>query len=634
MPGGSLVSNSKRFSRALFKADGGDCELWPSIDVNLLPEKFREETLLRINAMKAFLNEGASLVEIEDKYKVNRSTLYRMIERCETLGEDGRVLGFKAAIPYLRISDEKYHRSKNIENQAGVSETGDAGAFHKLLSEQDELKKWVDKRASQYKPRKEGGEHLAVIHNAFLNLCKALGIPDTEYPFCRKTAARSALRRYLIDTAKHLKAQKEKAYHDSDIRDAIAPTDILEQVEIDGHEVDIRLVIEEYDRYGQPVRYEILRVWLIVLLDVFSRCILGYSIALGRNYDQVDLLSAIYHSMAPHISPPLCIPGTAYAADGGYPSEGVGAWETWSTLKLDNAWAHRAKHVLAVLQDRVGCIAEFGRVHTPNDRPFVERFFLFLTQHFSHRIIGTTGSDSRDAIIQRLSPKSKSPLSLLITLDELHSAIDIVLADYNGRSHSSLQGHTPLSIFKLRSSERLLPANSLPERYQRADEFVMAREQVVVKSSSKFGGAYISFAYLKYRNPEILRSDSAGRKLFVEYARNDVSVLRLLDENGAKIGMLMPPEPWCRHPHSLKLRTVLWKAIKDGQFAFERNESVHQALRRSQLSNEGMSRSLATTLFKQSGRVSEEPAIETTAEREPPTEPTVKPPRLTKVYTF
>ncbi|MNZ50087.1 hypothetical protein D3C78_678700 [compost metagenome] len=151
------MSNSQRFSKTLFRADGGDCELWPSIDIDLLPEKYREATLLRVHAIKAFLNEGASLVEVEDKYKVNRSTLYRMIERCETLGEDGRVLGFKGVIPYLRISGEKYHRSKSVETEAGVSEAGDAGAFHKLLSEQDELKKWVDKRASQYKPRKEGG---------------------------------------------------------------------------------------------------------------------------------------------------------------------------------------------------------------------------------------------------------------------------------------------------------------------------------------------------------------------------------------------------------------------------------------------------------------------------------------------
>jgi transposase InsO family protein len=465
-------------------------------------------------------------------------------------------------------------------------------------------------------------------------LCETLQISHAAYPFCRKTEAKSALRRHLIDLAKMIKGQEEQANYESNIRDIVTPVDILDQVEADGHEVDVRLVIEERDSYGQPVRYEILRIWLIVLIDVFSRCILGYSIALGRNYDQVDLLSAIYSSLAPHVRPPLCIPDTLYTAEGGFPSEGAGAWETWDTLKLDNAWAHRAKHVLTVLQDRIGCVAEFGRVHTPNDRPFIERFFLFLTQHFSHRIIGTTGNDSRDTIIKRLSPKSKNPVKMLISLDELRSAIDIVLSDYNGRPHSSLQGHTPLNIFRLRMSERALPANRLPEQYQQAGEFVMVREMVVVKSSSKFGGAYVNFLYLKYRNPEILRSDSAGRKMYVEYARNDISVIRLLDEAGSPLGMLMPPEPWCRHPHSFKLRTELCKAIKDGQLAFERNETVHQALRRAKLSSEGMSRSLATTLFKQSGRVSEEPAENTIMEREKGSEPTVKSPRLTKVYTY
>ncbi|EJN16858.1 integrase family protein [Pseudomonas sp. GM78] len=628
------MDNFKRFSRGQFKAEGRDCELWTSIEIDLLPENIREETRLRVRAIKSFLTEGASLLEIEDRYGVHRSTLYRMIERCESIGDDGRAIGFKGAIPHRRVAGVKYKRVKQVTPNSLTEDNGDAGAFEKLLQDHEELRSWVNQLARRYKSRKEGGEPFSVLHVAFLAFCRSLEIPTSDYPFCRKTEGRSALRMYLIKKRKALKGLAEQAYHDSRVRDIVPPTDILEQVEADGHEVDVRLVIEESDRYGQPVRYEILRVWLIVLIDVFSRCVLGYSIALGRNYDQVDLLTAIYNSMQPHTRPPMCIPETAYTDEGGFPSEGEGAWETWSTLKLDNAWAHRAKHVLTVLQDRIGCVAEFGRIHTPNDRPFVERFFLFLIQHFSHRIIGSTGSDSKDAIIQRLSPKSNNPLKLLITLDELTSAVDIVIADYNGRPHSSLQGHSPLDIMKLRRSERSLPGNKLPEKYQHANEFLMVREPIVVKSDSKYGGAYVNFAYLKYRNAEVLRADSCGRNLFIEYARNDISVIRLLDEAGSPMGSLIPPEPWCRHPHSLKLRTELSKAIKDRQFIFERNETVHQALRRSKLSNEGMSRSLATELYKQSGRVSEEPSLECTFDLDNQDAPTARPTRLTKVFTY
>jgi transposase InsO family protein/transposase-like protein len=628
------MSQGKRFSRVQFKVDGGDCNLWPPVDADLIPEDLRSDARSRVNAIKAYLNEDASVEEVEEKYGVHRSTLYRMIKRCESRDDDGRVLGFKGAIPYWRNSADKYNRLKAIEQQVDSEERGDAGVFQQLIDEHIALREWLGAQARKYKPRKEGGEHFAVLHSAFLALCASLEIPDTKYPFCRKTKARSALRSHLIKTAKTLKSQSEADYNESRVRDIVPPTDIMEDVEADGHEVDIRLVIEETDRYGQPVRYEILRIWLITLIDVFSRCVLGYSIALGRNYDQIDLLSAVYNSMAPHRRPPLCIPETSYMMGGGFPSEEGCAWETWSTLKLDNAWAHRAKHVLTVLQDRVGCVAEFGRVHVPNDRPFIERFFRFLTEHFSHRVIGTTGSNSLDKIIERLSPKSKDPLKLLITLDELHSALDIVLSDYNGRQHSSLQGHTPLDIFHLRMSARAMPANSLPEEFQNADEFVMVREKVVIKSSSKYGGAYVNFAYLKYRNAEILRSDSTGRTMFIEYSRTDISIVRLLDEAGSLVGMLIPPDPWSRTPHSLKLRLELCKAIKDGQLKFEGNETVHDAFRRSKVAGEGVSRSVATTLFKQSGRVFKDSAPPLSSNHEEDTDTRVKPPRLTKVFTF
>lgn len=65
--------------------------------------------------------------------------------------------------------------------------------------------------------------------------------------------------------------------------------------------------------------------------------------------------------------------------------------------------------------------------------------FLYLVQNFSHKIIGTTGSESADEIKARLSPKSKNPLKMLLSLEELESAVDIVISDYNGRPHASIK---------------------------------------------------------------------------------------------------------------------------------------------------------------------------------------------------
>ncbi|HBN8522220.1 integrase [Pseudomonas aeruginosa] len=628
------MDDSSRFSRKEYLASGNDCDSWRSIDIELLPEGLQKRTENRVKAIRAFLKEGASLSEIEDAYGISRASLYRIIEKCMSLDCDGVAAGFKGAIPFRRVASQKYLRDKQTSNFNQSTAQGDAGVFGKFINDHPDIKPWLEKAARSYKPRSQGGDIFEGVHTAFLEQCVLLGLSQDEYPYNRKTLARSALREYLKSRNRELKALEEKERKSSDARDSVPPSDVLQQVEGDGHMIDVRLVIQESDGYGQPVRYEILRVWLILFIDVFSRCVLGYSIALGQTYDQIDLLKAIFNSLAPHQRPSQSLPNIHYTSAGGFPSEHGSAWETWATLKLDNAWAHKAKHVVHVLHERVGCVAEFGRPHTPNDRPIIERFFLFIVQHYSHRLIGTTGSDSRDKIIERLSPKSKDPLQMLLTLEELKSTIDIVVSDYNGRPHSSLQAHSPLEIFCLRRKEAALPPNKLAECYRDTGLFTMVRESAVVRSSSKYGGAYINFAYLKYRNIDILRSDSVGRMMFIEYSREDVSFVRLLDEDGTYIGVLSPPHPWCLQPHSLKVRSELWAASRSGQFQFARGETPCEAIRRHKLATGNASRSVATALLKETGRITDESTANKVADKDTTAQPSVERVKLTKVFTL
>ncbi|CAI3802750.1 hypothetical protein DBADOPDK_03123 [Pseudomonas sp. MM223] len=496
------------------------------------------------------------------------------------------------------------------------------------------MEDWLNAQARKYKPRKSGGDYFIAVHKAFIRRCIEAGVAEHEYPLNQKTEGISGLRRWLQDKHRELKAEQElrSSQVNEGVRD-IDPSDILEQVEADGHKLDLRLVIREMDAYGELVEYEILRVWLICLIEKYSRCVLGYSLALGHNYDQVDLLTAIYRSLSPHARPPLKIPDVHYRDEGGFPSESLGAWQTWSTLKLDNAWSHKAKHVIEVLNDRLGCVVEFGRPHTPNDRPIVERFFLYLVQNFSHKIIGTTGSESADEIKARLSPKSKNPLKILLSLEELESAVDIVISDYNGRPHASIQGHTPLDLFLMRMEARALPPNTLPIRYQNEAAFTRIREPKIVQSNAKYGGAFINFAYQKYRNPDVLRSNSAGRKMIIEYSRRDVSKINLLDESGAFVGVLTPPPPYSITPHSYKLQTEISKAVKDGQFRFSDNESFIEAIRRFQLKGNKMTREVATNLYKNTGAIAADSPAD---EGAPPqtSESQVDRVKLFKVFTF
>ncbi|KPU59464.1 integrase core domain protein [Pseudomonas fluorescens] len=587
-----------------------------------------------MKAIRSFLKEGASLQEIQEKYGITRSTLYRVIDKCEALDKSGSPVGWTAAIPYKRSGEKKYNRTADPDSASSSSAKGYSGAFTQFVEKHENLAEWLSVQASKYKPRRSGGDYFIAIHKAFVRECISCGVGAYEYPLNQKTQGITGLKKWLVDKHRELRAERELRFSESNgsVRD-IDPSDILEQIEADGHKLDIRLVIRERDAYGEPVEYEILRVWLICLIDVFSRCVLGYSLALGHNYDRIDLLTAIYRALSPHARPPVCIPDTSYRDEGGFPSETIGAWQTWSILKVDNAWAHKAKHVIEILNDRLGCVVEFGKPHTPNDRPIIERFFLYLVQNFSHRVIGTTGSESKDEIISRLSPKSKKPLRMLLSLEELESAIDIVISDYNGRPHSAIQGHTPLDLYLMRMKARALPPNTLPVRFQNESAFTRIREIKTVQTNAKHGGAFINFAYQKYRNADVLRSNSAGRRMIIEYSRRDVSTINLLDESGSFIGVLTPPPPYSTIAHSYKLQTEISKAVKDGQFRFSANETFVEAVRRFQLRGNKVTRESATNIYKNTGMVSAgSQTLEVDNSVEP--EPNKDRVKLSKVFTF
>ncbi|WP_051374098.1 hypothetical protein [Paraburkholderia sprentiae] len=69
-------------------------------------------------------------------------------------------------------------------------------------------------------------------------------------------------------------------------------------VEFDGHRLDIRLKVVTCDPLGFEQEFEIDRAWLLVIIDVCTRAVLGYYIALGREYSRYDVIKTIEGSGA------------------------------------------------------------------------------------------------------------------------------------------------------------------------------------------------------------------------------------------------------------------------------------------------------------------------------------------------
>jgi hypothetical protein len=78
-----------------------DLSTWPSVDTSALDAEARKRYQRRAASIEEY-RRGSALVVIEDKTKIDRRVLYRMINRALRTHPDGRVWGFRALIPGLR----------------------------------------------------------------------------------------------------------------------------------------------------------------------------------------------------------------------------------------------------------------------------------------------------------------------------------------------------------------------------------------------------------------------------------------------------------------------------------------------------------------------------------------------------
>jgi len=87
--------------------------------------------------------------------------------------------------------------------------------------------------------------------------------------------------------------------------------------EFDGHRLDVRLKVVVRDPLGFEQEFEIERIWLLVIVDVWSRAVLGYHVSLNREYSRYDVIRTIENALAPHRPRQFTLPGVGYGAAGG-----------------------------------------------------------------------------------------------------------------------------------------------------------------------------------------------------------------------------------------------------------------------------------------------------------------------------
>jgi len=253
---------NRRFAREL------DLSSWPAFDASALRNPQRAIYLARRQAIELYV-ASTSLATIEARTGVKRAHLYRMLDHCLVPHEDGRVFGWRALVPYTRVTP--YQRISLVRPTADGF--GAAGAFDELLQRHPAIAEWISQQVRAKRVnldqtstsegllvRLRGLKHL---HADFLRRCREAGLTAADYPFsaqrmgirslskvvraeCLRTFGRAA----RLAGASHLKGMPGGV-------SAPAARQAFDIVEFDGHRLDVRLKVVVRDPLGFEQQFEI-----------------------------------------------------------------------------------------------------------------------------------------------------------------------------------------------------------------------------------------------------------------------------------------------------------------------------------------------------------------------------------------
>ena len=552
-----------------------DIDGWPTVDTNALPPGMRATFDRRRHAIELYAS-GTTAREIDKQTGINVRQLYHLLDRCLKQSDDGTVHGFRGLLKHNRVGS--YRRAATLRVTDAQLGSGLAGAFALLLERYPSLATWLRRQIRDHAVvltqlttdeglrTRLGG--LTALHQRFLSECRSLGITAADYPLNTSRMAIRSLCAYVkaemvrgfAPAARAAGATHLKGLPREQGAAAPAATRPYQVVEFDGHRLDVRLKIVVLDPLGFEQEFEIERIWLLVILDVCTRAVLGYHLVLEREYSRYDVIKTIERALTPHRPRSFTLSDLDYG-NGGFPSGKLPelGYATWQWIKLDNAKANLAADSLTALCEFVGCFADAGPAHQPDDRPYVERFFGTIATTLSSRLPGYTGSNPRDLRRQLADPKGN--LRLFVSLDELEQLIEVSLATYNATPHGGLNGRTPMEAMQYRVRGKGEMLQWLPEPKRRTLCLMQSAYRCRVRGYLDQGiRPHINLFQVRYTNAVLASSGVLlGKELRVYYNSDDLRTVRAFLADGTELGVLKAQGAWGEIAHDLKLRREIMK---------------------------------------------------------------------------
>ena len=577
-----MASTARVGSRrgAALKIDTSD---WIQVDPDALEPLRREQFLRRRQAITLYL-QGDSAAAIKAETGLSLQQIYRTIStRCLATHADGTLMGWRGALPYQRLNGYKRKTAPRLSETTGAGASGALSWIFEGPGGPD-LEKRFRQEILGKRPKLESARRpKQALFNWLIKQLRAAGLETKgEWPFNAEKMGYVSICRYIdrvmdenplrkMQLTGGPEAERKARAGDGADRPRL---EIFQRVEADAHKIDARMVLLIPSPHGGYEARKIHRVWVIVLVEVASRAVLGYHLSFNRECTAEDVLRAIKCALSRWTPRELQFSEHAYAEGAGLPSwrhdSFVGA--CWDEFSVDGALANICSRVERQLREVV--MARIIKPQDPtsytsrrskDDRPFVESFFRTLTKASFHRLSTTTGSKPQD---KRGADPDAAALETQFQLEYAEELLDTVIANYNATPHSGLGYRSPLQQMEFLARKR-------QGRIRQADptevrRMVGIRDLRTLKGGIETGRRpYFNFAGASYSAEWLrLRTDLIGKLLWLHIEdENDARVATVSSQRGEYLGTVRAAPPWHRSPHTLYMR----RAIR----ALDKNRRLH-----------------------------------------------------------
>jgi len=545
---------------------------WPKVDPDALPDGRRELFLRRKRGIELYF-EGASEGELRDACGFGRSHIYRLItERCLQQNADGDVNGWRGALPHLRLKSW----SRESPLKPGAEGAGSAGALQWLFSSPGgrDIEERFRQQILGKTPALEATRRpKQALFTWFIRELRAAGYESRgEWPFNvekmgivtigkfvdRVLAENPGRQRALLGGRE---AERKARAGDGADRPRL---NLFQRVECDAHKLDARMVVHIPSPHGGYEPRKIHRLWVIVILEVVSRAVLGYHLSLRRECGAEDVLRAIKRALTQWRPRDLQFSSNAYVPEAGLPSgrheRYLGA--CWDEFSVDGALANICARVEAQLREVVGSTilspqgpSSYSSRRSKDDRPFIESFFGQLAAGGFHRLSPTTGSSPTD---KRGNDPDLAAAATEFQLEYAEELLDTLIANYNARPHSGLGYRSPLAQLDFISS-------SQPAAIRQADasdvrRMVGIRRLCTVKGGIDSGRRpHFHFANARYSAEWLCqRTDLLSQNLWLHIEdEDDARWATVSTQQGLFLGAVRAAPPWHLTPHTLYIRQAI-----------------------------------------------------------------------------